>query len=287
MKHPLPLLIAGALLTACGGGNDYNHPVSPGYYPTQPSTFGTRPPEILIPAPPAPLTADEQKAYDAAIFSSRRLPRSDTNNGYGIREIHLEGEKIDVTGHDGSGLIAYWDYRKLPVGYVAYDHALAKYLDENTAPRHTRMRSYKGYYGGAVQFNDGHTRENRQWGIEMTPEQAPVTGHATYKGVAFDDLGRGTLEYHVDFAAKVGHGAILGMGRHGVITLHPATYKTTNDYINNSRHFMNQGRASTSNGQEMRYSSRFYGSNAQEIGGTVNGWTDIVGFYGAREAVTD
>lgn len=283
------LLLASAILTACGGSGskDATTPPAPGYYPVQPSTHGHRPPNTLVPAPGNQLSADEQKAYDSSLFSRKRLPKSDTKNGYGIREIYLEGEKIDVTGHDGNGVIAFWDYRNLPRGYASYDHALAHYLDENNAPRHTRMRSYKGYYGGIVQFNDGHTRDNRQYGIETTAEQIPATGHATYKGVAFDEISRGTLEYHVNFADKTGNGTILGLGRHGVITLHPATYKVKNDYLNGTKDFINEGRASTSNGQEMHYSSRFYGHHAEEIGGTVNGWTDTVGFYGAREAVTD
>lgn len=285
-KHTA-LYLSAALLAACGGGNEYQHPAAPGYYPVQPSVHGERPPTILVPAPSNQLTADEQKAYDAGIFSSKRLPKSDTKNGYGIREVYLEGEKIDVTGHDGNGILAYWDYRNLPRGYVGYDHALVHYLDDKITPRYTKMRSYKGYYGGIVQFNDGMTRENRQYGVETTAEQAPVTGKATYKGVAFDELGRGTLEYNVDFGQKSGSGTILGLGRYGVITLHPATYKTQTDYLNNSKDFINQGRASTSTGQELHYTSRFYGHQAQEIGGSVTGFTDIIGFYGTREAVTD
>ncbi|MFA9489014.1 MULTISPECIES: factor H binding protein domain-containing protein [unclassified Mannheimia] len=120
----------------------------------------------------------------------------------------------------------------------------------------------------------------------LKTENLPTEGKATYKGEVFDSHGKadtaltgGKLTYYVDFSSRIGSGQVenahagsieLEQGKidNGGITA-SASQKHNNDSI-----------------VKGNYSVRFFGPNAEEIGGKIefkaNDRTDIFGISGTR-----
>ena len=97
---------------------------------------------------------------------------------------------------------------------------------------------------------------------------------------------QGTLTYHVDFAAKNGHGQIEGLSRHGTITLANAPIKV--ETHSGKSEYIGRGTASSAKGSRFDYVVGFAGQQAEEIGGyATNAQGEAVGFHGTRGAITE
>ncbi len=107
-------------------------------------------------------------------------------------------------------------------------------------------------------------------GLNTEVTAIPTTGTAVYSGSAFSKNETGTLNYTVDFDARTGSGNITGMIAPGTITL-------------DSGAISGSGITSTANAGAGTYELQFFGPQAEEIAGKVQGLTGgDVGFGGKR-----
>ena len=110
-------------------------------------------------------------------------------------------------------------------------------------------------------------------GLQTKPEAIPTEGKATYSGKAFvSDLYQGDLSYDVNFANRTGSGVIRDLGIYGDIQLEEGTI--SKDGIST---------VATQGSDQGNYDLKFFGKNAEEIGGKVSfDGKDTVGFGGTR-----
>ena len=110
-------------------------------------------------------------------------------------------------------------------------------------------------------------------GLQTKPEAIPTEGKATYIGKAFvSDLYQGDLSYDVNFANRTGSGVIRDLGIYGDIQLEEGTI--SKDGIS---------AVATQGSDQGNYDLKFFGKNAEEIGGKVSfDGKDTVGFGGTR-----
>ncbi|MDO5090994.1 MAG: factor H binding family protein [Cardiobacteriaceae bacterium] len=159
-------------------------------------------------------------------------------------------------------------------------------LTNRGQPEPATIRSYQGFRSGVViAYNptDGKHTHMGTYGVETPEANFPGAGQATYRGVAFDMTEQGTLTYHVDFAAKNGHGEITGLSRYGTITLANVPVKT----VKNSYGVI-AGTASSAKGGSFDYGVGFAGEQAEEIAGfATNAQGEAVGFHGTRGAISE
>ena len=110
-------------------------------------------------------------------------------------------------------------------------------------------------------------------GLQTKPEAIPTEGKATYSGKAFvSDLYQGNLSYDVNFANRTGSGVIRDLGIYDDIQLEEGTI--SKDGIS---------AVATQGSDQGNYDLKFFGKNAEEIGGKVSlDGKDAVGFGGTR-----
>ena len=148
----------------------------------------------------------------------------------------------------------------------------------------TTVRSYQGFRSGVVTSHapsQGFAYSD-DYGINTLVSQIPQSGKATYSGIAFDRSERGTLTYDIDFFTRLGEGRINGLSRYGTISLHPVQLQSSADKAG----FV--GSASATGHAPMEYRAVLYGSNAEEIAGSVTNTTELehIGFHGSRGDIT-
>lgn len=265
----LAALISAALLTACGGSSD-----------------GAAA-NALVPAPSEP-NAAETAAFHASKQHREKL--NVVNDGdWQPSSISVNGRPLMQTRGDRSNPVGEYDFRSLPAGFAAYN---GTYTDrDGSFP--VKVRSYQGFRSGvAVAYfennNTGYIIE--EYGVSTPPAALPAAGRATYHGTAFDSNERGSLTYHVDFAAKTGQGHIddLNKYKYGDITL--AAGKITQEkQLDGSSETLIRGEASAATGSNLRYALTFFGNRAEEIAGfAANDDTrEAIALHGTRGAITE
>lgn len=254
--------IAGCCVTACGGSSD-DH--------------------VLVDAP-KDLTPAEK-----AEFQARKVDRSEIETPYvgepDPYQITANGATLVSTAREGGKRIARKDYRSLQPGMTTLN---GRYIFTNSGQSEPEtIRSYQGFRSGVViAYNpaDGRADYGSMYGAGTPLASFPGAGHATYRGTAFDMKEEGALTYHVDFAAKNGHGEISGLSRHGTITLANAPFAEgyAEGYSNIN------GTASSAKGSSFDYVVGFYGQQAEEIAGYAqSAQFEAVGFHGTRGAISE
>lgn len=259
MQHKLlTLALIPCLLNACGGGSndDMSNPGD-----NRPST-------------------DNQKTFEASKVREISL------NGAGTTEpFRLSASGATLVEH--SAKTVRIDARSLPAGFVSRSGTVTFPNYRNTSYPAT-VRSYQGFQSGifiAHSDQSGVFANFADYGTYTKADQLPQSGKATYRGVAFDRADRGTLTYHVDFAARQGEGQIDGLPRYdGTITLRRAGFQTHGDGAIG----IMGGVANTRRDNTLRYQARFSGAGAEELVGAVydSGITDFVGFHGTRGEIS-
>lgn len=274
--QPLLITLIAAGLTACGGSNSDNASVDR----NKASDFPSR--RALYAAPSAPTAAEQQKIDAGKVYASRYVF---LENSPPSQQYRLDGHTVFAHTIDGNNAIAHIDARSLPQGFA--DRSITS--DTNGARTRQNVRSYQGFRSGImVLHNDiDNARFTAPYGYQTPIAALPARGKATYSGTAFDRYERGTVNYHVDFADRSGHGDISGLTRYGTITLHKAAYATHADTLNGKSDYRNEGTASTANGSTLRYSTRLYGDTAEELVGELIGANSAIGFHGTRGDITE
>ena len=262
----LTAIISAALLTACGGSSD-----------------GAAA-NALVPAPTVP-NAAETAAFNA---SKQRREKTSVIGDWQPYSISVNGRTLLHTSGDRSNAVEEPDFRSLPAGFAAYD---GTYTDRDGS-RPVKVRSYQGFRSGVVAtYHNGNMFTNlTPYGVETPPAAIPAAGRATYHGTAFDSNERGSLTYHVDFAAKTGQGHIDGLNKYkyGDITLAEGKF-LQEKLVNGDSETLIKGKASAATGSNLDYALTFFGNRAEEIAGwAVNGDTgEGIALHGTRGAITE
>ena len=244
---------------------------------TSPTNNTSRPAAPTNTAANRPLDADEQRAF-AASKTSAYPPI--WNGRDKVEPLRITAGNATLASFDGS--ISRSDFRSLPAGFATLSGDVS-YLKTG---RHyqTTVRSYQGFRSGVVTSHapsQGFAYSD-DYGINTLVSQIPQSGKATYSGIAFDRSERGTLTYDVDFFTRLGEGRINGLSRYGTISLHPVQLQSSADKAG----FV--GSASATGHAPMEYRAVLYGSNAEEIAGSVTNTTELehIGFHGSRGDIT-
>lgn len=261
----LAALISAALLAACGSSAD--------------ETVAN----ALVPAPTAP-NAAEVAAFNASKQRREAMDYSG-NDEFRPYSISANGHTLLRVSGSRSNPVAEFDVRSLPAGFAAYNGTYT----ENAGSAPVKVRSYQGFRSGVVTIYDNKNNSYMNavpYGVPTPPAALPAAGKATYHGTAFDSNERGSLTYHVDFAAKTGQGRIEGLRKYGSIIL--AAGKITQEtQLDGSNEALIRGKASAATGSNLDYGLTFYGNRAEEIAGyAVNGYEGI-GLHGTRGAITE
>ena len=264
----LAALISAALLTACGGSSD-----------------GAAA-NALVPAPTAP-NAAETAAFNA---SKQHREKADVvgNGDWQPYSISVNGRPLLHTSGDRSNAVQEHDFRSLPAGFAAYNGTYTN--RDGSFP--VKVRSYQGFRSGVVAtyYNENVFADFIDYGVRTPPAAIPTAGKATYNGTAFDGNERGSLTYHVDFAAKTGQGHIDGLNKYkyGDITL--AAGKITQEkQLDGSSETLIKGKASAATGSNLDYTLIFFGNRAEEIAGYATNRDTVEGIalHGTRGAITE
>lgn len=247
------------LLAACGGGSGDNN--------NNPAVDNVKPYAL------SPL---EKEQFEAAKTGTELLSQRENRNiilGNHIVHSHLA---------EGGKTRRRYDARPFSQGLHEYSVDIV-YPDNNSRDK-GRLLSYQGFRGGIFKVYSGHDDiAGYVYGYDTPVKQWPNSGKATYQGIAFDQHGKGTLTYHIDFARKNGHGTVEGISKYGNITLHPAIYETEYDEVANRDIYINKGDATAANGKQMEYRTFLFGAQAEEIGGYVDTDDDSsMAIYGTR-----
>lgn len=288
----LAAIIAAALLTACGGGSDDaitpadNGNRNAGNVTPTPNNGGnadTRSGKILVPAPTQPTAAET-----AAFNTSKKFTEKVTilsNDPLRPYTISANGQSLIRLSGSNSNAIAERDFRSLPSGFASNS---GTYTD-SYGSQPVSIRSYQGFRTGVVTVYDSRNKllSVIPYGAITLPVAIPTAGKATYTGTAFDQTGRGSLTYNVDFGAKSGEGHINGLSRYGNITLAKSNLGTE-QMLNGNTVTGIKGTASAAYGDRFTYYLGFYGGHAEEISGyAVNNTPEGIGFHGTRGAITE
>lgn len=253
----LILAISAACLTACGSGET-----------------------VLVDAPQA-LTPDERNAFEVS-----KVSREEYGTPYGDIQpyrIIANGATLANTTREGGKWITRRDFRSLQPGMSTLS---GHYTLTNSGQSYpVTIRSYQGFRSGTIISYDAPAGVVTYWGsygIATPLATYPTAGQATYRGTAFDRQEEGMLTYHVDFAAKNGHGQIDGLSRYGTITLNNASLNPEDAAS------FGRGTASSAKGSSFDYAVGFFGNQAEEIAGYArNAQKEAVAFHGTRGAITE
>ena len=264
----LAALISAALLTACGGSSD--------------ETVAN----ALVPAPSEP-NAAETAAFHA---SKQYREKADIlgNRDWQPYSISVNGRPLSHISGDRSNAVQEYDFRSLPAGFAAYN---GTYTNRDGS-RPVKVRSYQGFRSGVVAtyHNQGNVFSDlTPYGVETPPAALPTAGKATYHGTAFDSNERGSLTYHVDFAAKTGQGHIDGLNKYkyGDITLAEGKFLEYK-LLNGDSQALIRGNASAATGSSFDYRLFFFGNRAEEIAGfATNDEQEGFALHGTRGAITE
>ena len=264
----LAAIISAAMLTACGGSSD-----------------GAAA-NALVPAPTEP------NAAETAAFNARKQSREELDvvidGNWQPYSISVNGRPLLHTSGDRSNAVEEYDFRSLPAGFAAYNGTYTN--RDGSLP--VKVRSYQGFRSGVVAtyHNGNKFSELTPYGVKTPAAAIPAAGRATYHGTAFDYSNeRGSLTYHVDFAAKTGQGHIDGLNKYkyGDITL--AEGKFSQDKLSNgdSQTWIG-GKASAATGSSFDYALAFFGNRAEEIAGyAINDEQEGFALHGTRGAITE
>ncbi|MDO5091404.1 MAG: factor H binding family protein [Cardiobacteriaceae bacterium] len=238
----------------------------------------------LVDAPKDPIPGEK------AEFQASKVDQQEPETPYGEIEpdqITANGTTLVSTVREGGKWISRQDYRSLQPGMATLHGHLVLTNSGQSFPE--TIRSHQGLRGGIiVTYNpeNGKYSYADTYGVEPPLASFPEVGQATYRSVAFDMKEQGTLTYHVDFAAKSGHGEITGLSRYGTITLANAPLKVETHSGKSS--YVGRGTASSAKGGSFDYQVDFYGQQAEEIAGFAdNAQLEAVGFHGTRGAITE
>ena len=263
----LAAIISAALLTACGGSSD-----------------GAAA-NALVPAPSEP-NAAETAAFNA---SKQHRERFDVvgNDDWQPYSISVNGRPLLHTSGDRSNAFEEYDFRSLPAGFAAYN---GTYINRDRSLT-VKVRSYQGFRSGVVATyqNGNQFSELTPYGVNTPAAAIPAAGRATYHGTAFDGNERGSLTYHVDFAAKTGQGHIDGLNKYkyGDITLAEGKF-SQDKLLNGDTQTWIGSKASAATGSSFDYALAFYGNRAEEIAGyAINDEQEGFAMHGTRGAITE
>lgn len=263
----LAALISAALLTACGGSSDETAA------------------NALIPAPTEP------NAAEVEAFNARKQHREKAdvvgNGDWQPYSISVNGRPLLHTSGDRSNAVQEHDFRSLPAGFAAYNGTYTN--RDGSFP--VKVRSYQGFRSGVVAtyFNENRFADLIEYGVRTPPAAIPTAGKATYNGTAFDSNERGSLTYHVDFAAKTGQGHIDGLNKYkyGDITLAEGKF-LQDKLLNGDTQTWIRGNASAATGSSFDYRLFFFGNRAEEIAGyAINDEQEGFAMHGTRGAITE
>ena len=264
----LAAIISAALLTACGGSSD-----------------GAAA-NALVPAPTEP------NAAEVEAFNARKQRREKINifseSNWQPYSTSVNGRPLLHTSGDPSNAVMEYDFRSLPAGFAAYNGI---YTDRyGSLP--VKVRSYQGFRSGVVTIYDNKNNSYMNavpYGVPTPPAALPAVGKATYHGTAFDSNERGSLTYHVDFAAKTGQGHIDGLNKYKYGDIALAAGKITQDkQPDGSSETLIKGKASAATGSSFDYSLAFFGNRAEEIAGyAINDKWEGITLHGTRGAITE
>ena len=203
----------------------------------------------------------------------------------------VNGKTIMNTYRKEGEVIFEYDFRSLPAGFASLN-ASETYKDDDSTESLT-LRSYQGFHSGILltYASDGKANSVADYGVYTPVAAIPTAGKATYNGTAFDKDERGNFTYHVDFAAKNGHGNITGMSSFGDISLASAAL-TDGDYWNEKGGVVKatgiHGQATAASGSRFDYDLAFYGNQAEELVGTLkNRSLEGIGVHGTRGAISN
>ena len=206
------------------------------------------------------------------------------------KDFHVDGVSVLKFEPDSLNYpIATINAANLPTG--ASSHNVAHYKD-GRLNRNGYLYSYQGFHAGSLLFHGFPSGENVVfWYGNETPVTAiPSRGKTTYTGTAygasFSQHDAGEFTYHVDFSTKLGYGTISGVAAVGEVKLQPTAFQARHDDVNNKQEFVFDGIAETQY-SDMRYVSRFYGPQAEEMAGGAAGNGVVISFHGTRGAVVD
>ena len=271
-RKELALALLPLLLAACGGGGSDDSTTDPR------SDTNTQPmPNTNTQTGNNNADAAAQIAFKAA--KQGVLPISPVTVGKRLAAYHIDINGKRVVEVDGKN--ERYDYSSMPSGFTTL--AGNAHVLNNSNNYEITARSYQGFHSGVFTSyinQTGKLAHNDVYGASTPLSQIPLTGKATYRGIAFDRTDRGNLTYNVDFATRQGAGNIEGISRYGTITLHK------NRILRNEAAIV--GSASTSKGQSLNYEIGFFGPAAEEIAGRVSNGIEVdsVGLHGTRGEIS-
>ena len=278
----LAIILGTLLLAACGSSSDDNPAADK--------------PAANNPSANNPQTNTANDAFEASKYGSREMRAySQSGNDSSMRlrpsSIALNGKTITNTYRKEGKVIVDYDFRSLPAGFASLN-ASETYKDDDSTESLT-LRSYQGFHSGILltYASDGKANSVADYGVYTPVAAIPTAGKATYNGTAFDKDERGNFTYHVDFAAKNGHGNITGMSSFGDISLASAAL-TDGDYWNEKGGVVKatgiHGQATAASGSRFDYDLAFYGNQAEELVGTLkNRSLEGIGVHGTRGAISN
>ena len=278
----LAIILGTLLLAACGSSSDDNPAADK--------------PAANNPSANNPQTNTANDAFEASKYGSRKIVRysqSGNDSSMLIRpsSIVVNGKTIMNIYRKEGEVIGDYDFRSLPAGFASLN-ASETYKDDDSTESLT-LRSYQGFHSGvlAAYTADGKGDTNGDYGVHTPAAAIPAAGKATYNGIAFDKDERGNFTYHVDFAARNGHGNITGISRFGDISLASAAL-TDGDYANGKGGTVKAtgivGQATAASGSRFNYDLIFYGNQAEELAGDLkNRNLDLIKVHGTRGAISN
>lgn len=271
-RKALALALLPLLLIACGGGGGDDSATDPR------SNTNTQPtPNTNTQTGNNNADAAAQIAFKAA--KQGVLPVTPVTDGKRLASYYIDINGKRVVEVDGKN--ERYDYSSMPSGFTTL--AGNAYVLNNSSNYEITARSYQGFHSGvfASYINQtGKLAHNDFYGASTPLSQIPLTGKATYRGIAFDRTDRGNLTYNVDFATRQGSGDIEGISRYGTITLHK------NRILRNEATIV--GSASAAKGPSLKYEISFFGPAAEEIAGRVSNGIEVdsVGLHGTRGEIS-
>lgn len=273
----LMFAFSATLLAACGGSGDNNNAATDN---GKPSDFPPR--RAMYAAPALPDASEQQKIEDGKTYSRHYVFLQGLAQ---TQDFDVDGHRVFSHVHTGNGAVARVDARSLPQGFA--DRSMTSNINGRQVRQN--VRSYQGFRSGIMVLHNETEGSafSAPFGYETPVAQLPNAGHATYSGTAFDRHERGQVNYHVDFAARSGHGSITGLNRFGTITLHEAAYAQHPDTLNHKTDYRNIGDATASNGSKWRYTTKLYGDKAEELVGEMNNSQYFIGFHATRGEIVE
>ena len=283
----LAIILGTLLLAACGSSSDDNPAAD------KPAVNN---PSANNPSANNPKTNTANDAFEASKYGSRTMENysqsgNDSDLLLRLSSIVVNGKTIMNTYRKLGEVIGEYDFRSLPAGFASLNASKTYKDDDSTVP--LTLRSYQGFHSGvlAAYKADGKGETNGEYGVHTPAVAIPAAGKATYNGIAFDKDERGNFTYHVDFAARNGHGNITGISRFGDISLASAAL-TDGNYPTGKGGSVKgtgiEGQATAARGDRFEYNLTFYGNQAEELAGELkNRNLDLIKVHGTRGAISN